>query len=228
MIRKAQAVSSTKYRSLSDKEQVYNMSEHRKTDRRIQRTRHFLRDALIALVIERGYDAITIQDITDRANVARTTFYLHYRDKDELLLTSMLEIYQDLLARAQPITGPGDIDAGTADPADFEHVAQYADFYRAMLGEHGSALFINRVLNFLTGMIHSHVIAPLLDEDEKPARIPPDMIAAAFAGMEVGIMNWWLANDMHHDPAEMARMTYQLTTFGLAWALDVDIDAPEP
>lgn len=202
------------------------MTEHRKTDRRIERTRHHLRDALIALVIERGYDAITIQDITDRANVARTTFYLHYRDKDELLLTSMLEIYQDLLARVPPIIKPGDIEAGTTDPADFDHVAQYADFYRAMLGEHGSALFINRVLAFLTGTMHSHVIAPLLATSDQPGHIPPDMIAAAMAGMEIGIIQWWLSNDMPHDPAAMARMTHQLSTFGLAWALRLGIDPP--
>lgn len=198
------------------------MSENRKTDRRIERTRQLLRDALIALVVERGYESITIQDITDRANVARTTFYLHYRDKDELLFTSMLEMYQDLLARSQPITGLADIEAGASDPADFEHVAQYAAFYRAMLGEQGSALFISRVMEFLAGMTRGHVIAPLLAEGHGRSRIPPDMIAAAYAGMEIGIVNWWLANDMPHDPAEMARMTFQLSTFGLAWALGVD------
>ena len=54
-----------------------------KTDRRVQRTRELLQKALIALISERRYDAITIQDIVDRANVGRTTFYLHYSSKDE-------------------------------------------------------------------------------------------------------------------------------------------------
>jgi len=57
-----------------------------KTDRRVQRTRELLQKALIELIRERGYDAVTIQDIVDRANVGRTTFYLHYRSKDELFI----------------------------------------------------------------------------------------------------------------------------------------------
>ena len=58
-----------------------------KTDRRVQRTRELLQKALIELISERGYDAITIQDIVDRANVGRTTFYLHYNSKDELFMS---------------------------------------------------------------------------------------------------------------------------------------------
>ena len=58
-------------------------------DRRIQRTRQLLREALFALIVERGYEAITVQDITERANLGRTTLYLHYRDKEELLKASI-------------------------------------------------------------------------------------------------------------------------------------------
>lgn len=57
-----------------------------KPDRRVQRTRELLQQALIALIRERGYDAVTIQDIAERANVGRTTFYLHYTSKDDLFL----------------------------------------------------------------------------------------------------------------------------------------------
>src|SRR5215207_4763884 len=57
-----------------------------KTDRRVKRTREVLQKALIELMSERGYDTITIQDIVDRANIGRTTFYLHYSSKDELLV----------------------------------------------------------------------------------------------------------------------------------------------
>src|SRR3989304_9359430 len=57
------------------------------TDRRVQRTPERLQKALIELISERGYDAITIQDIVDRANVGRTTFYLHYRNKDDLFMS---------------------------------------------------------------------------------------------------------------------------------------------
>src|SRR5688572_15483761 len=77
------------------------MVEERKVDRRIQRTRTLLRDALMRLIIRRGYDEITIQDITDEANVARTTFYLHFSDKDDLLFSTMRDVYEDLFARVE-------------------------------------------------------------------------------------------------------------------------------
>lgn len=57
-----------------------------KSDRRVHRTREVLQKALIELISEHGYDTITIQDIVDRANVGRTTFYLHYTSKDELFM----------------------------------------------------------------------------------------------------------------------------------------------
>src|SRR3974377_1993543 len=67
-----------------------------KTDRRVERTRELLQKALMELISERGYDAITIQDIVDRAKVGRTTFYLHYNNKDELFLSCHEAIVREL------------------------------------------------------------------------------------------------------------------------------------
>ena len=56
-------------------------------DRRVRKTRQLLREALMELTLERGYDHVTIQDILDRADVGRSTFYAHYHDKDDLLVS---------------------------------------------------------------------------------------------------------------------------------------------
>ena len=61
---------------------------NQKVDRRIQRTRQLLEDALIALILEKGYDKITVQNIVDQANVGRSTFYSHFLDKDDLMENS--------------------------------------------------------------------------------------------------------------------------------------------
>ncbi|MBK8135233.1 MAG: helix-turn-helix transcriptional regulator [Chloroflexi bacterium] len=114
------------------------MSDARKPDRRIERTMTALRDALMALIIDKGYDAISIQDIADRANVARATFYLHFKDKDDLMFRSMRAIYEDLFARQQTASSWESL----ADDSDFQHVAQYADFYGAMLSPRGSMGFL--------------------------------------------------------------------------------------
>jgi AcrR family transcriptional regulator len=59
----------------------------KKMDRRIQRTRQLLQDALLALILEKGFEAVTVQDVIDRANVGRSTFYAHFQDKEDLLLS---------------------------------------------------------------------------------------------------------------------------------------------
>ena len=76
------------------------------TDRRVRRTRHALENALISLILEKGYDAVTIEEITDRADLGRTTFYLHFRDKEELLMNAIDTMIEDFLAQneTQPLT----------------------------------------------------------------------------------------------------------------------------
>src|SRR5690242_13310 len=63
------------------------MKQQKAPDRRIQRTRQLLLDSLIQLILEKGYESITVQDIIDRANVGRSTFYSHFQDKEDLLLS---------------------------------------------------------------------------------------------------------------------------------------------
>jgi AcrR family transcriptional regulator len=191
-----------------------------KQDRRIERTRQLLSKALMELIIERGYEGITIQDITDRANVSRTTFYLHFRDKDELLFASMTKIYDGLVGSHEgfmPLDAKeSDYGLAQCDAGDFEHVAEYADFYRVMLSRKGSVTFVLQVLSYL-----SEIMKPALEAklNGNTPKIPLDLIASFFAGAEVGVMKWWLENDMQHTPDEMARMQFFLSAFGLKWAL---------
>ncbi len=192
----------------------------RKIDRRIERTQQLLAQALMDLIIERGYDAISIQDIADRANVSRTTFYLHYKDKDELLFASMSQIYDQLVGSHEgfmPIDiAPADFETVECDKGDFQHVADYADFYRAMISKQGSIVFIMNVMSYLAEIMKPGLEARLAGREPK---IPLDLIAAFCAGAEVGVMKWWLENDMPYTAEEMSRMQFFLSMFGLKWAL---------
>ena len=172
------------------------------------------------LIVERGYDSITIQDITDRADVSRTTFYLHFKDKDELLFTSMQVIYDGLLG-GHEIDPPLDLDpdevkASDCKAGDFEHVAEYADFYRVMLSNDGSISFVWEVMSYLSRMIQ-----PMLEggANGHTPKLPPDMIAAFLAGGQIGITKWWLEHDMECSPQEMARMHFLIASLGYRWAL---------
>jgi len=191
-----------------------------KRDRRIERTHQLLSQALMDLIIERGYEPLTIQDITDRANVSRTTFYLHFKDKDQLLFASMTKIYDGLVSGNGGFvpmdTTEEDYEATFCDSSDFEHVAEYADFYRMMISRKGSVEFIMRVLSYL-----AEAVKPMLEkklEDGEP-KVPLDFMAAFFAGAQVGVMKWWLENDLRYSAEDMARMQFFLSLWGIRWAL---------
>lgn len=188
-------------------------STDKKMDRRIQRTRELLQQAMIELVVEKGYEAISIQDITDRANVARTTFYLHYADKDELLFGSVRDLIEELLFAM----GPG----SEGMPTSFEHIAQHAAFYRAILGERGSPAFVSRLSDYVANVVRERMLGQMIAPDETP-RLPLDFMTHYLVGAYVGIATWWLDNDMPYSAQEMAEMLDDLADKGLIWALGVD------
>jgi AcrR family transcriptional regulator len=200
-----------------------------KIDRRKQRSRQLLREAMMALIIERGYQAITIQDIADRANVSRTTFYLHYTDKDDLLFQSIVEIFDDLASGVAEIKSAMQHGSELAkewyDASDFQHVAQYADFYRAMLSDKGSPKLLMQILDYLATIYRDTFLVMLVDE-QHPPRVPLDVIAAYIAGGEVALVRWWLETGMKETPQQVAKMMVDLCMFGTSWALNIDVRPP--
>jgi len=194
------------------------MANQKRLDPRVKRTRALLRDALISLIVERNdYKSITVTDVTTCADVSRTTFYLHFKDIDELLFDTMRDMYIDIVeqhySNKQTI-----IEAGAAD---YEHIAQFAPFYRIMLGEHGSAAFRLRVETFLAQETQNY-IERFYNVRPEDARLPMEFIVHYIAGGEMALMRWWIQNDMCYPPAEMSRMSWELSTRGVAWALGAE------
>lgn len=193
----------------------------RKTDRRIQRTRTLLRDALFALIETQGYHTISIQEIADRANVARTTFYLHYRDKDQLLFSSLRDLYHQLLSQI-PTPSLDDLQQGRfpglSARTDFDHLTEYADFYRIMLGEQGSPQFMNEVRQLLADAYQTRWLEPLVASGLQP-RLPLELVAFLLAGIKITVMTFWVNHEMQPDAQEMRCIAEQFSLPGLTWAL---------
>ncbi len=205
-----------------------------KLDRRARRTRALLREALLELILEKGFDAITVKDITDRADVSRVTFYLHFKTKEELLFSSMRDIYDDLVQHVRLLGDPNEVlcqvmmgnHEACLDATDFKHVAEYARFYKVLLSDKGAASFVVQVRRYLAEMFRQHSIDPMTQEHGAP-RVPPDLLAHALAGAQIGAISWWLESDMQYTPEEMARMFYSIVGFGLWWSLGLSVPAPE-
>jgi AcrR family transcriptional regulator len=204
--------------------------QEKRPDRRIERTQQSLSKALMELIAERDYHSITIQEIADRANVARATFYVRYPGgKDDLLFQTLASMYGELMN--PPLEPDAEADERPLvtdrlnDPRDFEHVARYADFYRSVLSNRGSAAFIVAIREFLASALREEVLDPRLPTGSEP-RLPLDVVASFLAGAEMGLIHWWLENDMPYSAEQMAVMMNRLCSFGLMWALDLDAAPP--
>lgn len=202
-------------------------------DRRQRRTRAALRNALMELMVEKGFDALSVADIAERADVSRAAFYMHYKDKEELLFRSMKDIYDELVSKTHGVTRAhdfaqllmcGDHEA-FCDPADYEHVAQHKAFYRILVSERGVASFVVQVRKYLANLIETEINTPMREAGLTPL-LPPSFIAHAVAGAEIGVISWWLEQGDRYSPLEISRMFYHLMAFGMWRSLGADVPAP--
>ncbi len=196
-----------------------------KEDRRIQRTRHLLRQALFTLIVERGYETITVEEITERANVGRATFYVHYKDKEELLLVCLEELFHETAATLGPISEET-FQAGGKPPAQlaFEHIAQHHQLYRVLFTERGAAVISLRILELLATISQRYTIGQL---DEARSLLPLELLAYHLAGSLFALLIWWLNNDMPYSPEHMAKIFQHLAVSGIANVVGLRPTLPE-
>jgi AcrR family transcriptional regulator len=206
------------------------MKTVKEQDRRVRRTRAQLRDALLTLIHEKGFDAVSVQDITDRADMGRATFYLHFKDKEELLFESMREIYDELntsihhnqasLEHFMQAISSTDGDSALPHgeyPSEFEHVRQHAAFYKMMFGKQGVASFIFNVREYLEQAVLD-ILRQMIPPNITP-HMPLELVAAYMAGAELGVLNYWVQRDLPYSRDQMERWFVLLCRNTLVMAL---------
>jgi AcrR family transcriptional regulator len=205
------------------------MNEKRK-DRRVRKTRQALRDAMLALILEKGYDAVTIEEITDRADLGRTTFYLHYKDKEDLLLESISELVDDLVKQISEIPLSAwrlGSDGEGPKPAmpillTFQHAAANADLYRIILRGGGALKTTERLRKIINQTVNEFLQVKTGKERlVLHAQIPLDVFSNYLAGSWLGIITWWLEQDMPYPPDQMADMFQKMFMLGAREVLGV-------
>ncbi len=181
-------------------------------DRRKRRTRRLLGEALLELVQEKPYEQISIQDITDRADLNRATFYLHYSSKETLLADSLEEYFDALTEQITTTLMDKPIwENPEADALVFAHVAEHADLYRVLLGENGMGYVINRIIDYIAKFSELQLRAGL---GTVAPQAPIEIMARHVAGSLYALITWWLMNDMPYTPLQMAEMTTRLCVAG--------------
>ncbi|MCL4869341.1 MAG: TetR/AcrR family transcriptional regulator [Anaerolineae bacterium] len=178
-------------------------------DRRVRRTRNQLGDALRELITEKPYEAITIQEISDRADVNRATFYLHYGSKDELLAQNLREIFDELViqieARAE---GKPPWESMVHAQALFEHLDEHFGLYQAVLGQHGVGYVMHQILAYITTH-EERLLRDYLGNAAAPV-IPIPILARHVAGSIFALASWWVENNRPYPPETMAHFLLQL------------------
>ena len=182
------------------------ISRHQK---RRERTRNQLIHSALELVLESGYDTLTIQNITDRADLGRGTFYIHFRDKEEIVWQIIKDGLDEADRKARE--NVGDILPPTPEYVGylnmFRHAEQNKDLYRIMLGSKGSAMLTARVNNYLAEDLEGEIKRYGLYPD---SHIPPKIIAQITTGAIIRLITWWLDHPDEHEPEELAKMLYDM------------------
>ncbi len=203
-------------------------------DRRVQRTRRSLQEALIELVSEKGYEAITVQELLDRADVGRSTFYSHFQDKDELL-HSILERLETLFSRHREQLSDAFQHYEDADHPNlmpglspllglFRFAGENQPFFKAMLGERGYSVFARPFYELVFAHVHELVTLPLhadmlahlhepfksLSSGGGSASLESEIAAHYFVSALMGVLVWWVEQDMPCTAEELDRAFRQL------------------
>lgn len=177
-----------------------------KRDRRSQRTRRLLSEALVELIPEKGYSAITVSDLIERANIGRSTFYSHYRDKDDLFASETDRVIEAL---SQHISNPEEFPYFPSLGL-FQHVGEAYDLYKALVWSAGIEAFIKHMQKSLSQRIE-HGLQKSGKEFDLPIAILANFIAASF----LTLLKWWLENKMTYSPEEMDEMFRKLAVSGI-------------
>lgn len=187
----------------------------KKEDRRVQRTRNMLYDALLDLMIEKGYEAITVQDIIDRANVGRSTFYSHFFDKEQLLLGSigqLREFLKQQSANRSLSDVSGEYQFGFS-LAMLQHVQSHIRIYKATVGKKGGALVLQHIQHMLADLVRDEIAMFLPYSASSP--IPQDVMTDFVVNTFLTLLTWWVDRNMPCPAADMDRIFHKLTLSGL-------------
>jgi AcrR family transcriptional regulator len=186
-------------------------SGRRKPDRRIERTRIRLGNALIALIQEKPIDEVTVRDVLDRAGVGRSTFYVHYRDKDDLFLSELeqgLEMWTTTLSRQQEISNR------VAPVAEFfAHVASAKRLYRALVNAGRIDAFFELAQGYFARGIEQRIKQST--DFRNPPRHELTACSNAFAGGLLSLLRWWLDRGSKESPRAMDELFHRMVWRGL-------------
>lgn len=186
-------------------------------DRRVVRTKRMIREALADLIEEKGFDAITVSDLTQRADINRGTFYLHHRDKCDLLEQYENELFQEIEAIAKKV----DVEDlrrfnEKQQPVAFnikllEYIQANAKFMNAVLGPRGNVAFQVKFKEHLKLNVGRIFLKEAAAENMK---VPKEYLVSYLVSAHLGIIQEWLKNGLKETPQEISGFIATISLLG--------------
>jgi AcrR family transcriptional regulator len=189
-------------------------------DRRIQKTQAALHEALISLMRERPYELIMVKNILDRANVGRSTFYMHYKDKDELLIEGLQHLQKHLQqaqADAKRVSKNNCDRVIGFSLAMFEHAYEHQDVYRTLVGGQAWIVIGGHMQEMIVQIIHKE--AKPIFNNGGASDIPFELFTHTIGSSFWVILTWWLNQKKTLPPAQINTIFRDLITPVLATKL---------
>jgi len=204
------------------------------TDLRVVRTKQIIRDALVELIEEKGFEAVTVRDIAARARINRGTFYDHYQDKYDLMAKCEEEIMAGLSSIVKNIVpslktqlqqSPSRPTVYPLVVAIFEFLSEQSRFMKAALGPKGDVSLQAKFKAFMQEVMLGRRPDVLINEDE--CLVPPKYFATYVGSAHIGVIQQWLESGMQESPEDMARILTTILVHGPLYAAGLK-KMPEP
>jgi AcrR family transcriptional regulator len=183
----------------------------KKLDPRVRRTSNALGDALVALMHEKPFDQITVQHVLDRASVSRSTFYTHYRDKDDLFISDVEEFFELMSTLIEQRGEHSDRVAPVQEL--FAHISDAREFYAALVNsgklndtlEMGRGCLARGIERRLSELPRARAVAP----------VSRAVMAHGLSGALFSLLDWWIEHHMTYTPKQMDEMFHQIVWSGM-------------
>jgi AcrR family transcriptional regulator len=193
-----------------------------RADRRVARTRRALKEALTDLILERGYESVTVQDVIDRADVGRSTFYAHFLDKDDLLMAILADL--EMPAPDSSSWTPDEPAFGWTLEL-FRHFGSGKRLFKAVASSQSGALARRETTSRFEDLVRAELSR--LKAARRLDAFRVETVVRFLVGTFIGFMDWWMREENEHLPAEQVDHAFRsLVLPGVANVLELDLELP--
>jgi AcrR family transcriptional regulator len=189
---------------------------YQENDRRTLRTKAMIREALFGLMSEKQYSKITIQDIIDRANIGRSTFYSHYETKDELMQRCIEDLLQNYIGNCEERKQSEQRILPIAE--FFEHIRENSKVMKGLISSESGEIFLGQVQQYWNVRIIEYIKER--SSPDKIAPVPIDVVSNYVSGTLIWLLKWWFTNKIKYTPKQMDDYFHELVRPSLALYID--------